>query len=373
MKRIRSSFLIGLFLCVGSWPAHEAAGALQTGTPQTRVVGDVSAVEAAANQLTITTSAGSVIVKGSDSTSVLRLPPGASADKAVKINLQEISVGERVFARGEISTDGKVIAARQIVVTAATAPSDWREEWRTRGIAGRITEINSNTKQIVIATRQRDGVDTVNLDVSGNVRFFRHAPDSFALVNVRPSTFEELRVGDQLRALGNKSEDARRFTAEEVLSVSFIRSGGVVTKTNPATSEIAIRTPQGEKLRIAIGKRTTLKRVTNEAAAAFRETRQVTATKVADTSSSQPPRGKVLQEMVERLPGITVVDLGKGDTVLLSGTYEKDRSRVTAVLVLTGEADFLKQFLVDQPGRGPQNPGLPGDILGGGIFDRDEP
>jgi hypothetical protein len=34
---------------------------------------------------------------------------------------------------------------------------------------------------------------------------------------------------------------------------------------------------------------------------------------------------------------------------------------------------FLTRLLQIDAGRGPQNPGFPGDILGGGVGNRDEP
>jgi Golgi nucleoside diphosphatase len=48
------------------------------------------------------------------------------------------------------------------------------------------------------------------------VRFFRYAADSVNLNDARPSSFAEIKVGDQLRALGQKSEDGSRLAAEEI-------------------------------------------------------------------------------------------------------------------------------------------------------------
>src|SRR5207245_3774528 len=51
---------------------------------------------------------------------------------------------------------------------------------------------------------------------------------------------EELKVGDQVRALGDKSADGTHLTAEEIVFGSFRLAGGTVTAIDPATGEVKI-------------------------------------------------------------------------------------------------------------------------------------
>ena len=41
--------------------------------------------------------------------------------------------------------------------------------------------------------------------------------------------------------------------------------------------------------------------------------------------------------------------------------------RMTAIMMVTGDPTFVGRMLQTGPNRGPQNPGLPGDVVGGGV------
>lgn len=384
MKSSTHALLLGLLLCVAL-----ASGILsvwarpQGGTSQNRVVGEVVKIDQSTKRLMIKTATGEIEVVAGDTTVLLRVPPGeASADKASKISFGEILIGDRVFARVGAAEEGKPLQATQVVVTSRSASErqDRSREFRARGIAGRITEINPQTKHLVVFARSRDGTGNVNVDASGNVRLFRYAADSVNLNDARPSSFAEIKVGDQLRALGQKSEDGTRLTAEEIISGSFRRTGGTITGLNPATHQIIVKNSQsGETATIVLGGRSGLRRITPEIIAAYEETRNGASgprpapSPVPDGDPRTRRRGRNLQEMIESLPSISLDDLKKGDTVFVAGTHEQDQSRLTAIMLLTGDAAFLTSLLRIEAGRGPQNPGLPGDILGGGIGNRDEP
>ena len=77
--------------------------------------------------------------------------------------------------------------------------------------------------------------------------------------------------------------------------------------------------------------------------------------------------------MLERLPAITIADLKKGDTVFVQASESADPSRMTAIMLLTGDAAFMSRFLQNGPNRGPQSPGLPGDVIGGGVGPAERP
>ena len=75
--------------------------------------------------------------------------------------------------------------------------------------------------------------------------------------------------------------------------------------------------------------------------------------------------------MIQNLPAVAISDLKKGDVVIVTGSQTgADKSRLTAITLLTGDADFLKRLiqLQGRPNRDGQNmsPGLPSDVVGGG-------
>jgi hypothetical protein len=407
--------MLALIAGLNSRGESGAQAAAQTAQPpaQNRLVGVVTAIDAATGQVTIKTDEGaSAQIMTDTKTAILRVPPGeTSPEKAARVTLAELAVGDRLFARGTVSADGKSIAARQVVITSGAALAQQqerdREEQRRRRVVGRITAINAQAREITILVRSREGGEPVTIAVADNVRLLRYAPDSLNPKDAKPGSFAELKVGDQVRAQGERSADGKRFTAEEIISGAFQRVGGTITAINTATNEITVRNEQtGKSLTISFGQKSTLRRITPEVAASLGERRGrrgdgggggggAGAQQGGSTPAERAPRtdaqtgdnrpgpdgrgerprrgGRNFQEMLDNLPAITVADLKKGDMVLVNGTMAADSSRVTAISLMTGEAEFLRR-LQGSPGRdGQMNPGLPGDVLGGGTGTREQP
>jgi hypothetical protein len=385
-KCILGSLMIGFLLTATN--TFGQASTTQASAAQSRIVGEVSAVDKVANQVTIKADDGAtIIITTIPTTSVLRLPAGeTSAQNAVKITLGEIAVGERIFARGTAG-GGTPVPVSQIVVSggalsAASAPQ--RVDARNRGLNGRVTALSPDKKEISVQSRSRDGVGTITIQASDATRFFRYAPDSLDIKNASRSSFAGLKVGDQLRALGETNADGTRFTADEIISGLISRAGGQIMAVNPAANEITVKNSQtGQNLTIAVGSHSMLRRITAEDAAAFESNRPATAGPAQSDRPGErrerpageerrPRAGRGFQEVLENLPAVKVGELKKGDTVFVSGT-QADPSHMTAIMLLTGDPAFIGRLMQTGPNRGPQNPGLPGDVLGGGVGNPERP
>ena len=111
--------VVFLLTSVNSFGQAPEASASQTSAAQGRIVGEVTAVDKTANQVTIKTDTGeSITIVINAASSLLRLPAGeTSAQKAAKITLADIGVGDRLFARGTVAAGGKSVAASQVVVS----------------------------------------------------------------------------------------------------------------------------------------------------------------------------------------------------------------------------------------------------------------
>ena len=72
-----------------------------------------------------------------------------------------------------------------------------------------------------------------------------------------------------------------------------------------------------------------------------------------------------INDMLERLPTITMADIKAGDTILVSSTQGVDPSRLTAISLVSG-ADTLLAMLAPRPQQG-QAPNPAGGIGAGGI------
>lgn len=367
------------------------------GTAQDRVVGVVTSVDKATNQISVKTDSGeakAIVVSGTSS--VLRMPPGeTSAQKALKITLEEVAVGDRLFARGATAGDGKTLEARQVVVTApaSTTTDQQSGDFRQRGMAGRIARVDVDKKEISLQPRGRDGAAPAIIVITDATRIFRYAPDSMDIAHASRSSLSHMREGDQLRALGERSADGTRFTANEIIAGSMTRTGGEVVSVDTAKNELTVKNNQGQTITVAVGERSSLRRVTPEIAASFaarpgrggpgagqegrpRERRERPAGANGEPrrgGEGRAARGRGFQEMLERLPSVTLGELKKGDSVFVSGTEGADPSRMTAIMLITGDSTFMQRFLQRGPNRGPQNPGLPGQVMGGGVGPAEPP
>ena len=221
-----------------------------------------------------------------------------------------------------------------------------REDWRRRSITGNVTALNPATKEITIQAHAREGNSPVVISAGGGgVRFRRYAPDSVRFSDARESSFADLKVGDQLRALGEKSADGVRLAAEEVVSGSFRTVAGAITAVNPETNEIKISDIQTRQLlAVALTKDSVVRRASPELNALLAGRVQGGSQSRAGgaggaqsgSQSPAPANGADLQEMIERLPSITIAELKPGAILLISGTAGSDPTRVTAITLISG-------------------------------------
>lgn len=411
-------FCATLFLAQGV-SLQSFAQTAQTQPARQRIVGEVTAVDASSNGLTVKTDAGETVgVTADEKTTVRRLPPGeTSLDKASSATFADVRVGDRVLAVG-VGTSGGV--ARQLILTTrAAAAAQGRDDGRR--LLGRVVSVDASKKLIVVQTRGRSGAaETVNVDASSAARVLHYAPDSSRVADAQPAAFADIRVGDQLRATGERAPEGATFRAEEVIAGSFTRVAGQIVSVDAARNELTLKNEQtGQTFLVHLGQRTTLRRVTPEfiktveERAAQREARR--AEGGGQSGDGNGARGGRRREgeggegtareggrggregrggrargeggwrgggfgggggnMFDNLPAVTLAELKKGDGVMVTATPGADASTVTAVSVVTGDAEFLRR-MQQRGGEGRQrgmSPGLPGDVIGGGTGGNREP
>jgi hypothetical protein len=362
-------------------------------------IGEVKTIDAATKQLTIKTDAGSVVtVTVGDKTTYKKLAPGEqSLANATDITFTDIAEGDRVMARGTVAEDRKSVPAAQVIVMTkgdlAKKQEAERLEWRRRGILGVITALKPDTKEITITHRTMAGQQSVVIPVSETTEMKRYAPDSIKFGDAKPSTFGELKVGDQLRAIGDRTEDPLRFNPQKVVTGSFRTVGGVVTAVDPATGEIKINELEKKTpLTIVIKQDAVLRRFPADigammggfnrggggpggapggAAGGGQPAQGQAPQGGGQAARPQGPggpggsgpggpgggRGFNINDMLERLPTISLADVKVGDTIIVSSTQGVDPTRLTAISLVAG-ADTLLAMLAPrpQPGQATPNP-----------------
>ena len=341
-------------------------------------IGEIKSIDATAKQLTIKTDAGSMVtVSLSDKTTYKKLAPGEKTlTNATDVTFAELAEGDRIMARGTVSEDRKTVPAVQVIVMTkgdlAKKQEAERLEWRRRGILGVITALKPDAKEITISNRTIAGTQSVVIAVSDNTTMLRYAPDSIRFGDAKPSNFGELKVGDQLRALGERTEDPLRFKPERVVTGSFRTVGGVVTAIDPATGEIKINELEKKHpLTIVIKNDAVLRRFSGMGMGPGGPGGGAPGAGGSQPAPARPQGGggpggggpggagggRNINDMLERLPTISIADVKVGDTIIVSSTQGVDPTRLTAISLVAG-ADALLAMLAPrpQPGQAAPNP-----------------
>ncbi|MFP5265189.1 MAG: hypothetical protein ACLGJB_25150 [Blastocatellia bacterium] len=311
---------------------------------QTRVIGEVTAIDASGKQITVKTSAGNLVtVILDEKTDYLRIPPGeTSVDKAIKIALAEVGIGDKVYARGRVSEDKKSVPAQKLIVMFKAdiqkKHEQERAEWQRRGIFGVITAINLQSKEVTVQTRGHEGMRQVVIEAPDGAKFRRYAPDSVKFGDAKPSSLSELKVGDQLRALGDKSADGTRLTAKQIVSGSFRTIGGTVIVVSAETNEIKVEMLGSKQpFTIVVNKDSMLRRIPPQVAMMIAQRSQGGGPGASISTGTQPLQGGGdFQDMLERMPALTLAEIKPGDVIAASSTTGADPSRLTAITLVTG-------------------------------------
>jgi hypothetical protein len=266
-----------------------------------------------------------------------------------------------------------------------------RAEWKRRGVLGIITAVKPETKEITISSRSIAGAQSIVIPVSDKVEMRRYAPDSIKFADAKPATFEELKVGDQVRALGEKSADGTSLAAEKVVTGSFRMVSGAVTAVDAATGEIKITDSQTKQpLTIVVKQDAVLRKfppASEMGGMAMMMGRggqgangaPAGGAPASGPAGSRPPGsqtqgggpggggpgggmrmgggGPNIQDLIERLPIIALADVKVGDTIIVSSTKGADPTRLTAISLLSGADTLLNMFAARQQAGGQtQNP-----------------
>ncbi len=347
------------------------------------ISGDVVAVSEKAIVLNVKTT--QVEVGLTDKTEFKRVSPiNPSLQVATAAALTDVAVGDKLMVTGILAADGKSIPARAVYLMTKSDISKKNakeaEEWRTRGIAGKVLSVNSQTNQINLEIRGLTGSSNVMLTPKENAKFKRYAQDSVRFDEAKDSSLAEVKTGDMIRALGDKSTDGASFAAEQVVAGAFQTIAGTVKSVDASKNEVLITDLQTKKdVTVVIGDTSVLKRFPAEMAEGMARMQMMGAGGARPVGGAQPPQqprpaptvgqGQTpggagrpgmggqrpgsggLDDMLERLPGITAADLKAGDMIAISSTRNGSAARVKAIKLVAGVEPFLRLAQTGNGGR----------------------
>ena len=398
--------IITFIAVVALGSAISASGQTPTASPTTPVVsgviGEVKAIDATTNQIVVRAD-NSVIhtVNLSGKTQYKRMPIGEkSLAKATDITLTDVGPGDRVWARWRHGANQTTEPAPQVVVMSkadvAKHQEQERAQWRRRGVSGIVASVNASTQEITVSSRSLMGApQAVIIPVTDKVLMRRYPPDTIPKYSeAKPSKFEAVKVGDQLRALGDKSADGTHLTAEEVLFGTFKIVGGTVTAIDAATNQIKINDLTTKKpLTIILKPDSVLRRFPENAAMMFGGGGAGPAGPGVGQSPAQGPRpqgaspagpqgagpqgpgrggpgGGSMADLLERLPTISINELKVGNTIIMSSLPGSDPTQFTAISLVSGIEPLLQMMAARPQVGGGARPQGGVDLNGsfGGMF-----
>ncbi len=331
--------------------------------PAAKVLGTVKSVSGTTLNLKADSGAD-VTVAVPDGTRIQRLAPGQTDLKtATPLQFKDIQVGDRMLVRVQSGASADSLVASSIVVMksgdVAQKQQQDIQDWQKRGAGGIVTAIDAATGTVTVSV-----TPTVNVAIKStkDTGYLRYAPNSVKFAEASKGTFDQIKIGDQLRARGARSADGKELTAEEVISGSFRNIAGTITSIDAAAGTITVKdilakksvtvklTPESQmrKLPPQMAQRIAML-LKGPAGGSQPAATPAAGTPAAGAPATAGPGGARaggggppdFQQMISRLPAVTLADLQKEEAVMIVSTPGTTGSDVTAITLLSGVEPIL--------------------------------
>lgn len=363
--------MLAALLAAWTLPASamwQADASQQTAVKKARSVGAVKAISG--NSITLLTDAGSeMTVTIQSTTRLVRMEPGQTDLKsAPAIQLTDVQVGDRMLIAGTPSDDGKSLAATTAVVMkksdVAEKQQQDREAWQKNGVGGVVKAIDAAAGTITLSTGTLAS-NTIAVHISKDTVIRRYAPNSVKFDDAKPGTLDQIKVGDQLRARGTKSEDGNELAAAEIVSGTFRSIPATLISTDAGSNSITVtdlvtKRPvtlkvgadsQMHQLPAMFAQRIAM-RLKGGAAGAAGEGGQgnAAATSHPQAAAGAPQGGGFgqraggppdFQQMLNRMPSVGLSDLQKGSALMIVATEGTADSPSEVIILLSGVEPIL--------------------------------
>lgn len=227
------------FTCVAVCVLVAAAAAQ---TPAAKVMGTVKSVSGSSVVVTLDSGVETTVNFASNAR-IVRATPGQTDLKAAPpIQVSDIQPGDRLVAKAQTG-DGNALVATTAVVMSKTditqKQQQERDQWR-RGVGGIVKEVNIAAGTITLPNGLGATAKSIVIHVSPQTEIRRYSPDSVKFEDAKPSTLDQIKPGDQVRARGSKNEDGTEFTAQAIVSGSFREVAATVISTDAASNSVTM-------------------------------------------------------------------------------------------------------------------------------------
>ncbi len=394
-RNLLSTLVAGLlFLGLGCTTFAQQDAAAPKAPAYNKVIGEVTSIDPSGAKITVKQDGGAAIdVPLDGNTSFMLVPPGEKdLRKATRIELKDLVTGDRVYARSR-KVDGQdqtpavsVIVMSRTEVAQQQAKS--REDWQKRGSAGKVTAVDPAAKTITITLQTAAGPKPLEVDTDDKTTFRRYSPDSVKFADAKPSQLTDIAPGNNLRVLGDKSEDGSKIHAEQIVSGSFRNIAGTIVSVDAANHQIKLNDLITKKpVTVTVNDDTNLRKLSPWMAGMIARLQSggaaggpgaPGAAGASNASAPQRPAGGGQwqggapggagggqgggqwqggpggtggpgggmgrmdpNQMLDRAPHFELADLKPGDALVISSSSGSDTSRATAITVVAGVEPIL--------------------------------
>jgi len=378
----------------GQAPAAKAVGTVKS-------VSGNSVVLTADNgsEITVTVSNSARLVRATPGQSDLKNAPTIALSD-VHVGDRFFARGQAGDGNSVVASSAIVMAKSDI----ADRQQQEREQWR-RGVGGIVKEVNPSDGTITISNALATSGKPIIIHVASDTAIHRYSPDSVKFDDAKPGPLDQIQPGDQLRARGTKNADGTEFAAQAIVSGTFRDIAGTVVSTDAASNSLTITDLLTKKaVVVKVSSDSQLRKLppqvaqmiamslkggtpggnTGQNAAAAGQQGQgdpgggrgngnwsggqsnsgngqgswrgggngsgPAAAAGSSTPGTSGPGGTWrgngggppdFQQMLSRMPAVTVTDLQKGDAVILVATQGSAASGPTAITLLAGVEPIL--------------------------------
>jgi hypothetical protein len=279
---------------------------------------------------------------------------------AATITLADLQVGDRMLVRGHSGDNGAIAASTIVVMKQADVAQKQqhdREDWQKRGAGGIVSAIDSTAGSFTVSVTP---TLSVVVKTTKDTSFLRYAANSVKFSEAQKGTIDQIKTGDQLRARGVRSADGKELTAEEVISGTFRNIAGTISSIDAANNTITVKDllakksvvikfnsdSQLRKLSPQMAQRLAFflksgAQATQSGAPAGGQTPASAAPVGNNAPSARPAGAPDFQQMLSRIPAVTLADLQKEDAVMVVATQGSTSGEVTAITLLGGVEPVL--------------------------------
>jgi hypothetical protein len=310
-----------------------------------------------------------VVAQLTSDTLAQKIAPGEKdLKKAETIAVTELAKGDRVL----VTLEPDSTRIRRIVVMPAKEIASRNEadrlDWQKRGIAGIVAAKNGN--EITLKNKTLTGAETLTaVTVNDQTAIKRFAPDSVKFADAQPSKLVEIRMGDQIRARGEKSADGLKVAATDVVFGTFVMEAGAIAEIDSAAQEMKVKELGTNKmLTVKLTADSQIKQMFDMPPMGGRAGAGMPAGGPPRGGPGGPPAGFDINQMIDRLPLVKLEDLKPGATVVIASTKGAKSDRLTAILLLSN-AGMLIQMASAMNGANGAAGGMGGAMGGGSTAD----